>query len=126
MIRVLADDDRVSAIGLHIEGINDPEAFAEAVFEARDRGKPLAAIKMGKSPAAAAITLTHTASLAGADAVADAYLRRLGIARVPSMPALLETLKLLHSGGPLPSNRLVTLSCSGGEAASLGGQRRGA
>ena len=125
VIRVLADDDRVSAIGLHIEGINDPEAFAEAVFEARDRGKPLAAIKMGKSPAAAAITLTHTASLAGADAVADAYLRRLGIARVPSMPALLETLKLLHSGGPLPSNRLVTLSCSGGEAALLADSAEG-
>ncbi len=119
VVRALANDDRVSAIGLHIEGIGDAEAFAEAASEARDRGKPLAAIKMGRSPAAAAIALTHTASLAGADAVADAYLRRLGIARVPSLPALLETLKLLHSGGPLSGNRLVSLSCSGGEAALL-------
>ena len=125
VVRVLANDDRVSAIGLHIEGIDDPEAFAEAVFAARDRGKPLAAIKIGKSPAAAAITLTHTASLAGADAVTDAYLRRLGIARVHSLPALLETLKLLHSGGPLPSNRLATLSCSGGEAALLADSAEG-
>ena len=125
VMHALAGDDRVSAIGLHIEGIADPEAFAEAAAEARSRGKPLVAIKMGRSPAAAAITLTHTASLAGADAVADAYLRRLGIARVPSLPALLETLKLLHNGGPLPGKRLTVMSCSGGEAALLADSAEG-
>ncbi len=33
------------------------------------------------------------------------------------MTAFVETLKLLHHGGPLPDSRLVSMSCSGGEAA---------
>jgi hypothetical protein len=32
---------------------------------------------------------------------------------------LLETLKLLHVAGPLPSNRIASLSCSGGEASLM-------
>ncbi len=49
----------------------------------------------------------------------DALLRRVGIARVASLPILLETLKLLHTVGPLWGRDLVTLSCSGGEAALI-------
>ena len=49
----------------------------------------------------------------------DALLRRVGVARVASLPILLETLKLLHTVGPLPGRDLVTLSCSGGEAALI-------
>ncbi|MEE9589559.1 MAG: acetate--CoA ligase family protein, partial [Hyphomicrobiaceae bacterium] len=59
---------------------------------------------------------THTGSLAGGDDVMDALFRRVGVARVHSLPILLETLKLLHVHGPLPGNTLVTMSCSGGEA----------
>ena len=55
----------------------------------------------------------------GSDAGARALLKRLGIAQVDSLPALLETLKLLHFTGPLPSNRIVSMSCSGGEASLM-------
>jgi acyl-CoA synthetase (NDP forming) len=34
-----------------------------------------------------------------------------------SVTAFVETLKFLHHGGPLKDNRLVSMSCSGGEAA---------
>jgi acyl-CoA synthetase (NDP forming) len=81
--------------------------------------KPIVAIKVGRSEQARAATVTHTASLAGSDAASDTFLRRLGIARVSSVPALLETLKLLHGGGPLTGGRLSSLSCSGGEAALM-------
>ncbi len=119
VIRTLAADSRVSAIGLHIEGIGDPEAFASAVAEARGAGKPIVVMKSGGSAQAAALTLSHTASLAGADSVADAYFRRLGLARVPSVPGFLESLKLLHLWGALPSADLVSMSCSGGEASIM-------
>ena len=46
-------------------------------------------------------------------------MRRLGIGQARSLPVLLETLKLLHVAGPLPSNRIASMSCSGGEASLM-------
>jgi acyl-CoA synthetase (NDP forming) len=117
LIEALAAEPRVSAIGLYIEGIGDPAAFQRAVRQARAAGTPVVALKVGRSPTGERTALTHTASLAGGDAVADAFLHRLGVPRLDSIEALLETLKLLHVHGALPGNRIVSLSCSGGEAA---------
>src|SRR5579859_7343091 len=101
MIEALLQDDRVTAIGLHIEAIDDAGDFARAAARARAKGVPIVALKTGSSAAGARLTISHTASLAGADAVVDAYLRRVGVVRVHSVPVLLETLKLLHLGGPI-------------------------
>lgn len=112
----LLDDDRVTALGLHIEGFGDLRAFEALAAKARALGKPIIALKVGKSAEAQAATISHTASLAGGDAGAQALLSRLGIARLDDLPAFLETLKLLHVTGPLANNRLGSISCSGGEA----------
>lgn len=112
----LLDDPRVTALGLHIEGIGDLLQFQSLAARARDLGKPLVAIKVGRSDQAQAATVSHTASLAGQDAGAAALLNRLGIARVDDLPTFLETLKLLHLVGPLQQNTIATISCSGGEA----------
>lgn len=112
----LLDDDRVTALGLHIEGFGDLRAFEALAAKARALGKPIIALKVGKSDEAQAATISHTASLAGGDAGAQALLSRLGIARLDDLPAFLETLKLLHVTGPLANNRLGSISCSGGEA----------
>ena len=118
-ITALAEDERVSAIGLHVEGIGDPAAFAAAVAHARSLGKKVVAVKTGGSEAGAQLTVSHTASLAGAEAAVSAFLRRIGVARVASLTALVETLKLLHVCGPLPGRRIASMSCSGGEAALI-------
>ncbi|WP_299850202.1 acetate--CoA ligase family protein [uncultured Roseovarius sp.] len=117
--RGLLADPRVTALGLHIEGIGDLRAFEALAAEAHRLGKPLVALKAGKSEQARAAAVSHTASLAGSDAGARALLTRLGIAQVNSLTALLETLKLLHFAGPLPSSRIVSMSCSGGEASLM-------
>jgi acyl-CoA synthetase (NDP forming) len=124
-IETLAGDERVTAIGLHIEGIDDAGAFARAVAVARARGKPVVALKTGGSAAGARLTVSHTASLAGGDAVVSALFRRLGVARVQSIPVLLETLKLLHAVGPLAGGDLASMSCSGGEAALIADRAEG-
>lgn len=123
----LLADDRVTALGLHIEGIGDLRAFEALAAQARERGKPIVALKVGKSDEARAATVSHTASLAGGEAGANALLARLGIARVDDLPGFLETLKLLHLTGRLPSNRIASISCSGGEASLAAdlGQERG-
>lgn len=119
VVHALLEDSRVSAIGLHIEGIGDVAGFIDAAESAARRGIPVVALKVGKSSRSTRLTMSHTASLAGADNVMNSLLERLCIPRVHSLPALLETLKLLHLGGPLTGNRLVSLSCSGGEAALM-------
>ncbi len=112
----LAATGRVSAIGLLIEGIPDVTAFAAAVEAARQKGVGVVALKAGRSEQGRELAMSHTGSLAGSDAVMDAFLERLGVARVFSLPDFIETLKLLHVHGSLPGKRIVSMSCSGGEA----------
>lgn len=112
----LLDDPRISAIGMHIEGFGNLPAWEAFAKKARVRGIPVIALKVGLSQRAQSAAVSHTASLAGSDAGAQAVLDRLGIARVRGLPTFLETLKLLHCNGRLTTNRLSSISCSGGEA----------
>ncbi len=112
----VAEDPRVTAIGCHIEGFGDLEAYESLSRTARNLGKPVVILKVGQSSQAQTATISHTASLAGSDAGADALIRRLGFGRAKSIPDLLETLKLLHVTGPLENTQVSCLSCSGGEA----------
>jgi acyl-CoA synthetase (NDP forming) len=115
-LAALADDPRITAIGLHVEGLDDVVAFDAAARQALAAKKPLVALRTGRSEKGAALALSHTASLAGPDAALDSLFARLGVARVASIPALLETLKLLHAAEPLRGRGIVTVSSSGGEA----------
>ncbi|MFM8607351.1 MAG: acetate--CoA ligase family protein [Hyphomicrobiales bacterium] len=116
MIDTLLDDERVTAIGLHIEGLDDIERFSKAALRALDQGVPLVAIKTGRSEAGAALTMSHTSSLAGSDQLFDALFARYGIGRTKDVGTFLETLKLLHVHGPLSNRTVSSMSCSGGEA----------
>ena len=115
----LLDDERVSAIGLYVEGFDSAAGFEALARKARERAVPVVVIKTGRSKRARSANLTHTASIAGSDAGADAFLRRLGFARVHGIPELLETLKLLHVHGALGGARVGAMCCSGGETAVL-------
>ncbi|WP_429806433.1 acetate--CoA ligase family protein [Ensifer sp. B1-9] len=113
------EDPRVTAVGLHIEGFDSVAALERLATRARELGKPVVTLKVGKSEAAQLATVSHTASLAGNDRVSSSLLARLGIGRVDTLPALLETLKLLHVAGPLDSRDISSMSCSGGEASLM-------
>jgi acyl-CoA synthetase (NDP forming) len=116
IIDTLLDDDRITAIGLHIEGFTDLTGWQAVAQKAHDKDIPLIALKAGRSAQARAATQSHTASLAGEDAGAQALLEFLGIGRVNSLSELLETLKLAHVCGRLASPTAASISCSGGEA----------
>ena len=112
------EDPRVTALGLHVEGFGDLRAFEAMAATARALGKPVVVLKAGHSAAARAATLSHTASLAGAGAVSSAFLARLGVTEVATPEALIEALKLLHTG-PLGGPHIASVSCSGGEASLM-------
>ena len=116
IVEALLLDPRISAIGMHIEGLDDVAAFSRVALQALRQRVPLVALKAGSSDLGAQITMSHTSSLAGPDALYQALFQRFGVARVHDLAGLLETLKLLHVHGALPGRRIVSASCSGGEA----------
>jgi acyl-CoA synthetase (NDP forming) len=117
LIEILCEDARVTAFGLYLEGIKDPERFARAAALARAAGKPIAVIKSGRTAAAARTAHSHTGALAGADEVFEAFCRQAGIARCDTLGTLCETLKLFHAGGPLPGRKVLIMGASGGDMA---------
>ncbi len=117
LIEILTDDPRVTAFGLYLEGIQDPARFARAAARARAAGKPIAVVKSGRTEAAARTAHSHTGALAGTDAVFDAFCRQAGLARCETLATLCETLKIFHSGGPLPGSRVLIMGASGGDMA---------
>ena len=123
----LVRDPRITALGLHIEGVGDLSALHILMLEAHRQGKPVIALKSGRSEAAQTAALSHTASLSGSDAGADALFARLGIRRVRSLDALIEALKHAHLYGATEPGMIASLSCSGGEASLVadGGEARG-
>ena len=116
---MFAREERVTALGLYLEAMSDPKAFEDAVSLARDLGKPIVAIKTGRSDVAQKIVVSHTASLAGSDDLVNDLFDRLGVARVGSLESLIEALKVLHVLGPLEGGRVAAMSTSGGDLTLL-------
>lgn len=112
----LLADDRVTALGMYVEGIDDAAAFAALAEAARAAGKGIVCIKSGKTELSRTAAASHTASLAGGGAASSAFLRACGVAEVSTPAELIETLKIFHLCGPQVGQRLCSLSCSGGEA----------
>lgn len=118
-INFLVEDERVTAIGLHIEGIDQADEFSIAAINALSASVPIVVIKTGSSKRGAELNMTHTASLSGEDRLYDAFFRRFGIVRCHQITQFLETLKFLSSIGTLSANSLGSMSCSGGEASLI-------
>jgi len=116
LAEALGADERVTALGLYVEGVDDAAALARVAEDLRAAGKEMVVVKSGKSEAGATAAASHTASLAGSYAASSAFFRQAGIGEVDTLAALIETLKILHVHGRLPGRRICSLSCSGGEA----------
>jgi acyl-CoA synthetase (NDP forming) len=119
LARFVLADPRVTALGLHIEGLGDPNEFLQLAQEAHAMGKGIVAIKVGASDQAQAATISHTASLAGSAAGASALFERLGVAQVQDLTTFMDALMVLHHVGPLNGDTVATISCSGGEASLM-------
>lgn len=110
-------DDRVTALGLHIEGFSDIRAFEELASQARQLGKRVVVLKTGITSLAREVLMSHTRSLSGDDAAASAFIERMGMCRVNGLGEFIETLKVLNLTRKVRGTRVLSMSCSGGEAA---------
>jgi acyl-CoA synthetase (NDP forming) len=116
LMDALLDEPRVTAIGLHLEGLKNVPGFARAAHKALELGIPIIALKTGVSQIGAELALSHTSSLAGSDALYDSLFERLGVIRVSGPVSFVETLKAAACGCLPAGNRLIALACSGGDA----------
>lgn len=116
LMDVLLDEPRVTAIGLHLEGLKNVPGFARAAHKALEKGIPIIALKTGVSQIGAELALSHTSSLSGSDALYDALFDRLGVIRVSGPVSFVETLKAAACGNLPAGDSLIALACSGGDA----------
>ena len=115
MLRYLADDPETDVVALYIESVRDGREFLEAVRACNER-KPVIVIKAGRTQSGQRATLSHTGSMAGADAVYDAALRQAGALRVRTAEELFDVCKGFSTIGRLRGNRVAIVTNSGGPA----------
>ncbi|MCD0502290.1 acetate--CoA ligase family protein [Bordetella petrii] len=113
-IGYLAEDAATRVIGVYIEDIRDTDEFRAALRLAAAAGKPVIAIKAGRSQAGAAAAASHTGALTGDDALYDACLRQYGVLRVDSLGQMIDAARLFLFDSVPQGNRLAVMSVSGG------------
>lgn len=108
-------DDRTKVIAAFIEGIRNGEKFLAVAREAATLGKPIIALKIGRSTGGAAAASAHTGALVGDDRVFDAVCLRSGILRVQDLDQLLNGAELFLNLNRLPKGRRAAfVTFSGG------------
>lgn len=112
----LVQQEQTKAIGGFIEQFRSPQKLIQVASLARDQGKPIILIKVGKSALAKRATEAHTGALAGEDDVQDALFDTLGIIRVHDLEELFETAELLikYPKPPTSGRRVFAFTLSGG------------
>ena len=110
----LALDESTRVVVGFMEGFANGPKLCRALALARDQGKPVIILKVGSSPAGVETARSHTAQMAGEDAVFEAAFRQYGAWRARTLDELFD-LATLASTGPLPARpRAGVVTVSGG------------
>ncbi|SNT44973.1 acetate--CoA ligase family protein [Rhodococcoides kyotonense] len=118
-IHWLALQDDVEVILAYAEGIRDGDTFRAALQAAHDNRKAVVFMKVGESEIGAHAAQSHTASLAGADAVFDGLCTQYGIYRARTTQEQVDV-AYAASRGVFPHGRsLGIITVSGGFGVQL-------
>lgn len=118
-IDFLVGDAETSVIGIIVESIGHADSFAAATRRARAAGKPVVALKVGRSRAGALATVAHTGAILTDDAIVAAFFDRIGVPLVKDYDELASTLEVLAhlQGRSLGDGRIAAVTISGGQCA---------
>ena len=113
-VNFLVDDPHTKVITLFIEGIRRPQIFMAAAAKALAAGKPIIAIKTGKSQKSRDSARSHTGAVAGDYGAFTAMCERYGIVVCPTLDDMVE-MTLAFQSGRLPKGpRVGWVTTSGG------------
>jgi acyl-CoA synthetase (NDP forming) len=110
----MAQDDGTDVIVAYLEGISDGARLVAALDIARAARKPVIVMKAGRSALGSRAAQSHTASLAGNDAVVDAVLRIHGALRIENAEQALDFAEAALLRNYPVGNTLGVLTVSGG------------
>jgi acyl-CoA synthetase (NDP forming) len=123
----LVDDDATKVILAYMEGCRDGAKLLRALEKARAAKKPVVIVKVGRTELGAAAAASHTAALAGADAIYDAVFKQYGVWRAGTIEEAFDVAYAVSVAGVARGKSIGMLTASGGAgvlmadaAASLG------
>ncbi len=114
-IDLMAADPATRAIGMYIEGVRDGRRFFDSVRHAAER-HPVVIWKGGVTEAGARATLSHTGSLATAEATWRAVVRQSGAVEVASLDAMLDAVELFARARRIGGRRMGLVAMTGGQS----------
>ena len=112
----MVEDPNTHAVMLFCEAVRDGPAFVAALAKARRLGKPIIAIKVGRSEAGSRASASHTASLSGAYTAYRAVFDHYGVIEAEDPDEAVAIAGVLLTC-PLPKGRrvgIITPSGGGG------------
>jgi acetate---CoA ligase (ADP-forming) len=124
--RFFAGDVGTQAVGLFLESVRRPPAFAASLELLAAAGKPIVCLKVGRSPGGARAVLAHSGAVVGSDQAFSAMLRGYGVIEVDDYAEFVEVLEVLGRRRRPVGRRLGAVSNSGGEGALLADQAEAA
>jgi len=110
----MAEHPDTDVIAVYAEGIRESEQFVAALATARAAKKPVVLMKVGRSALGTAAARSHTASIAGDDAVTDAVLAEFGVVRARTTEELLDIAHTATRKIYPARNTLGVITISGG------------
>ncbi len=114
LLYYLGKDPKTKVILIYLEEISNGQALMKAAREIiAETGKPILAIKSGRTEAGASAAASHTGSLAGSDDICDAAMRQAGIIRCRSIEVMFNT-AIAFAYQPLPENNRVAIITNAG------------
>ncbi|CAG2159231.1 acetate--CoA ligase family protein [Cupriavidus numazuensis] len=114
----LADDAQTGAVVGYVEGLRNGPRFIDAAARLRAAGKPLIVLKAGESEAGSSATQSHTAVLAGNQAIYRAAFAQLGAMQARD-PAHLTDLAYLSGFRQRSAGRRVVVASVSGAMGAL-------
>ena len=118
-VAALATDDATDVIGVFLESVRRPQAFRAALEIAAEAGKPVVALKIGRTDKARRTALAHTGAIVGSHAAYRAMLRTHGVLEVDDLPEMIDLLDILSRPTRPRGTRIGAVTESGAEAALL-------
>ena len=115
-LEYLADDPHTQIIGAFIETVREPERFAAALDRAKEAGKPVVVLKVGRTSRTRHAVTTHTGGEAGDPATISELLRAHGAIEVADLVELTEVLAAFQYWKRPAGRRIGVITSSGGLA----------
>ncbi len=117
LAQLLIEDPATRVLLLFLEVFRDAGRLAAAARRAQALGKPVIALKLGRSETGRRLATSHTGALLGEDALSAAFFQEHGILRVDTLEGLLELPRLVLGHRPPAGRRVAALTGTGGAAA---------